>query len=200
MRVIGGRFRGRALEAPAGETTRPSTDRVKESIFNIIGSRLGTLGALPDVNVLDVFAGSGSFGIEAISRGVRSCVFVERDRAAVRALRANIEKLDLPAGAARIAAENAWRFDPAAAGGQGFGLVFVDPPYRDVEDALRVTELLARLAAALARDGLLVFRHSVETGFDAGLVPGIRVVDERVMGTMRVWLIAKAGNQDVGST
>lgn len=192
MRVIAGRFRGRPLEAPGGETTRPITDRIKESIFNIIGARLGTLGALPDVDVLDVFAGSGSFGIESLSRGARRCVFVERDRAALRALRANLEKLDLPADTARIAIENAWKFQPRTADDTRIGLAFVDPPYRDVEDAPRVVELLARLAASLAPDGLLIFRHSIETSFKADVVPGTRVVDERTMGTMHVWLLAAA--------
>lgn len=191
MRVIAGRFRGRPLAAPAGNETRPITDRVKESIFNIIGARLGTLAELPDVDVLDLFAGSGSFGIEALSRGTRSCLFVERNRAALQALRANIEELELPREAARISAENAWRFRPTAPTADGFGLAFVDPPYREVEDALRTVELLETVAAALAGDGLLVFRHSIETGFDARGLHGLAIGDERAMGSMRVWFLTR---------
>jgi 16S rRNA (guanine966-N2)-methyltransferase len=191
MRVIAGRFRGRPLSAPVGDATRPITDRVKESIFNIIGARLGTLSELPDVDVLDLFAGSGSFGIEALSRGARSCLFVERNRAALLALRANVEKLDLPREAARIAAENAWKIRPAAPNADGFGLIFVDPPYRDVDDPLRVSDLLETVGAALAADGLLLFRHSIETGFDAGGLPGLAIGDERTMGSMRVWFLTR---------
>lgn len=88
--------------------TRPITDRVKESIFNILGSRLGTLGRLPDLRVLDLFAGAGSFGLEALSRGARSCLFVERGRTALPTLRENIRALGLRPDEATISTADAW--------------------------------------------------------------------------------------------
>jgi len=103
------------LRPPEGRVTRPITDRVKESLFNILGSRFGLPGEIPDFAVLDLFAGSGGLGIESISRGARSCVFVERDRAALAALTANLASLR---GAAdcRIVKDNAWT---ARLGGSG---------------------------------------------------------------------------------
>lgn len=190
MRVIAGSFRGRPLEAPQGRTTRPITDRAKETIFNILGSKLGTLADLPDVDVADVFAGSGSFGIECLSRGARSCVFIERDRAALTALRKNLSALPLAPAQAKIAVSDAWRTTPTQPAAAGFGLIFVDPPYRDVEDSTRVVTLLDRLASILAQDGLLVFRHEATTAFDAGQPTGLSCVDDRTLGGMRVLIYA----------
>ena len=90
MRIIAGQWRGRKIQAPAGETTRPTSDRTRETLFSMLVSRLGSFEGL---SVADLFAGSGALGIEALSRGAASCVFVEQDPAAIRALRANIAAL-----------------------------------------------------------------------------------------------------------
>ena len=190
MRVIGGSFRGRALLGPDGLETRPITDRVKETLFNILGVRLGTLGAIPPVEVLDVFAGTGSLGIEAVSRGARRCVFIERNRRTLRALRANLTTLGLSDSCA-IVTDNAWAMRPPASAG-GFGLIFVDPPYADAADTARVRDLLERLAAGLARDGLLVFRHEAHQDFPAGAVTGLRCADHRSYGRMRLLFYRRA--------
>jgi len=188
MRVIAGTFRGRSLDAPSGRVTRPITDRVKETLFNILGHRLGLPGELPAVAVLDVFAGPGSLGIEALSRGAQSCTFVERDRAALRSLRQNIRTLGLE-HACTILADNAWTLRwPRPTG--GFQLVFIDPPYRTAHDPLRVLDLLERLAGSLAPDGLVVYRHESAGPRPADEPPSLRVVDERVIGRMRLVFLA----------
>ena len=84
MRIISGRWRGRALKAPAGESTRPTSDRAREAIFSMLTSRLGTF---EDLDVLDLFAGTGALGIEALSRGAGTACFIDNDAAAVKAIR-----------------------------------------------------------------------------------------------------------------
>ena len=90
LRIISGQWRGRKLAAPAGDTTRPTADRTRETLFSMLVSRLGSLEGL---KVADLFAGSGALGLEALSRGAATCVFSEQDPAALKALRANIEGL-----------------------------------------------------------------------------------------------------------
>jgi len=125
MRVIAGRFGGRRLAAPAGEGTRPTADRVRESLFSI-------LGPLDGARVLDLFAGTGALGIEALSRGAAHATFVERDRRALEALRRNLEPLGLEADAVRVVAGDARRhLRDAAARGEAYDLVLLDPPYGD---------------------------------------------------------------------
>ena len=119
MRVIAGELRGRRLTAPAGSTTRPTSDRVKEATFNALGS----LGAIEDATVLDRFAGSGALGIEALSRGAAHCRFVEVDRSALAALRGNLDALGLGPDRATVQAA-----DLAADAGP-WDLALLDPPY-----------------------------------------------------------------------
>ena len=120
MRVVAGEFGGRRLISPEGTTTRPTTDRVREAIFNSLGSA----GLLEGALVADLFAGSGALGIEALSRGAEQCVFVERDRTALRALEANLDALGLRARS-RVVTSDAL----AAAGSIDADIVFADPPY-----------------------------------------------------------------------
>lgn len=191
MRVIAGRLRGSPLLAPEGVTTRPITDRVKEALFNILGHRLGLPGEIPNIEVLDLFAGAGSFGIECLSRGARRCAFVERDRRALASLRQNVQKLHLD-GEADILAENAWTMRlPRARDAAGFGLAFVDPPYRDVAESLRLHDLLERVAARLSPEGVLVFRHGAASLFSDGDLRSLRTADDREFGGMRVLLLVK---------
>ena len=122
MRVVAGTAGGLRLVAPAGQSTRPTTDRVREATFNALGS----LGALDGARVLDLFAGSGAMGIEALSRGARHATFVERDRAAIDAIRANLATTRLAEAAAVVPAD-ATAF--LASGPQPFDLALLDPPY-----------------------------------------------------------------------
>lgn len=192
MRIIAGRHRGVPLIAPPGRTTRPITDQVKESLFNILGNRLGTLSAIPPVQVMDLFAGSGGLGLEALSRGAAGCTFFEQDRKAQAVLRSNIEKIGAQE-CCKLVTESIWRlrFDERAA---SCGLMFVDPPYVASRDAGRLAELLERAAVALERAaGVLVLRLESTAGFGSADVRGLRVLDERVFGTQRVLLCGTEG-------
>lgn len=124
MRVIAGTAGGRALRAPRTRDTRPITDRVKESLFGILGARV--VGA----RVLDLYAGSGAVGIEALSRGAAHCTFVERGREAIGVLRHNLEHTEL-AGQATVAAGSIERFLAAPPSPEVFDLVMVDPPFAE---------------------------------------------------------------------
>lgn len=191
MRVIAGRFRGRLLSSPDGKRTRPITDRVKETLFNILGTRFALPGHLPPFDVLDVFAGTGGLGIEALSRGARSCVFVERDRGALGALRDNINALSLHATCS-VLPENAWAMRPPRVA-DGFGLVFLDPPYQDVSDTNRLADLLDRLSRVLTDDGVIVLRYEIGLlrEFPGKLVPSLIVADRREIGRMGLMLFAR---------
>lgn len=128
MRIIGGKFRGRPIIAPKGDVARPTADRTREALFNILSSRddFDFEGA----RVIDLFAGSGALGLEAMSRGGQWCLFVETDAAARGAIRDNIETLGL-FGATRLHRRSATTLGPKPAGvGPPFTLAFLDPPYR----------------------------------------------------------------------
>ncbi|HEX2063612.1 MAG TPA: 16S rRNA (guanine(966)-N(2))-methyltransferase RsmD [Acidimicrobiales bacterium] len=121
MRVVAGSARGRRLRAPVGRSTRPTSDRVREAVFNMLASRDAVDGA----TVLDLFAGTGAMGIEALSRGASAATFVESDGAAVEAIRANLALTGLGGGARVVRADALLWLE----GGGAFDLAFVDPPY-----------------------------------------------------------------------
>ena len=123
MRIIAGNWRGRPLIAPKGTETRPTADRTREALFSMLVSRLGTLDGL---RVLDLFAGSGALGLEALSRGAGHCTFVEQDSAALDALRTNIAKLGA-APQCDVRAQSVMALGPAIA---PYDLLLLDPPYR----------------------------------------------------------------------
>ncbi len=159
MRIVAGAWRGRVLKAPAGTDTRPTSDRVREATFDMLAARLGSdLGGEGAVT-LDLFAGSGALGLEALSRGVRSAVFVEQDRRALATLRGNIETLGADARA-RVLAGDVFRVANANALPAGpFSLLLADPPYRI--DAARVSGLFALLAerGAIVPGAIAVYEH-----------------------------------------
>jgi 16S rRNA (guanine966-N2)-methyltransferase len=145
MRIIAGSCKGATIYAPKSDT-RPTGDRVREAAFNLIGP-------VDEMAVLDLFAGSGAMGLEALSRGASSTVFVESDRDAQRAIERNLEKLGL--GGARIVKADARRALAAeAAASRRYDLVLVDPPYR-MFDSLQPI-LATYLPALLAEDGVVV--------------------------------------------
>jgi 16S rRNA (guanine966-N2)-methyltransferase len=128
MRVIAGRLGGRRLRAPAGRVTRPTSERVREALFS-------SLGSVEDSTALDLFAGSGALGIEALSRGAGRVVFVERDARAVRALRDNLAALAIDPDEAEVRrAEVLAALRTARARKETYDLVFIDPPYRHAHD------------------------------------------------------------------
>lgn len=150
-RVIAGSARGIRLEAP-GAGTRPFGDRVKQTLFAILELDL------PGARVLDLFAGSGAAGIEALSRGAEHATLVERDAAAIRVIAANLARTHLADRASLVRAEAvAWLGRPDASAGGPFGLVFVDPPY--AQPGLLIAALEA-LAPHLAPDARVVAKHS----------------------------------------
>jgi 16S rRNA (guanine966-N2)-methyltransferase len=126
MRIVGGRFRGRALVAPAHEGTRPTSDRVRESVFNILTHGVPDF-TLEGAKVLDLFAGTGALGIEALSRGATFCLFIEEEAEARAIIRRNIEAFGLT-GASKIFRRDATDLGPAGNRGDA-ALVFLDPPY-----------------------------------------------------------------------
>ena len=168
MRVIAGEYRGRRLDAPAGEATRPTSDRVREALFSILGARVA--GA----RVLDLFAGSGALGLEALSRGAASATFVDAAPAAVRAVRANLERLGAE-GEVHRAGALPWLRTASRTGAQ-YDLVFLDPPYRRAERLGR--ELADGLPAVLAPGAVVV----AESDRRAPLALGLPLHDERSYG------------------
>jgi 16S rRNA (guanine966-N2)-methyltransferase len=155
LRIIAGTHKGRRITAPRGAHTRPTGDRVREALFNLVGPVDGA-------SVLDLYAGSGALGLEALSRGARRCVFAETDAAACRAIRANLESLGLAGGLVVQRDALAVLRDEASAE-RRHELVLLDPPY---ERWTGLEERLGRLVPAVVAHGGLVV---VET--DAALEP-----------------------------
>lgn len=144
MRVIGGSCRGRVLRAPPGTGTRPTTDRVREAMFDVLGSQLGPDG-LVGASVVDLFAGSGALGIEALSRGARSATFVDADARAVRVVRRNLSQLGLDGPDVDVVRADVLSWLAGAGSGRRFTVALCDPPYAFD----RWPELLRQLDAAV---------------------------------------------------
>jgi 16S rRNA (guanine966-N2)-methyltransferase len=187
MRVIAGTLRGRPLKAPPGDETRPTGSRVREALFSILAD-------ISDLKVLDLYAGSGALGIEALSRGASSAVFVESSRAALACLRENVSKLGLESVATTLGrrAEGAHlelrRHGP-------FDLVLCDPPWKDIEVAAGVLGELCR-AGLVAASGRIVLEHSAKQP-PVGLEPSLlRVFDQRRWGDTGVMLLEQVAGPD----
>ena len=169
MRIIAGTHRGHRIAAPKGRDTRPTSDRVRENAFNLIGP-------VDEAEVLDLFAGSGALGLEALSRGAARATFVESDRDASRVINANLDKLRLHGtvlqlDVVRVLQQERSRYD----------LVLCDPPY-DYDRA----RLAPHLAKLLTPDGLLVWETSSRA--DPPEVPGLRQRTTRTYGSARLTL------------
>lgn len=175
MRIIAGEWRGRALKAPEGQATRPTSDRAREALFSMLASRLGSFEGL---KVADLFAGTGALGLEALSRGAAHCTFIEQDRAALAALKANVDALGASTRA-DIRAQSA-----LSAGGGPYDLVLLDPPYGSGLGQ----QALGRLAERGAlQPGCLI---SIETARDEDLtIPGLGIETARTYGKAKVVLL-----------
>jgi 16S rRNA (guanine(966)-N(2))-methyltransferase RsmD len=161
MRVIAGRLGGRRLTAPSGKVTRPTSDRVRESLFAL-------LGELEGASVLDLFAGAGGLGIEALSRGAAAAVFVETDGAAVKALRANLAALELHPELAQVRREGVLvALRTAKAREETYDLVFIDPPYTQARDW--GPELSAGLPALLRPAARVIVESDRRTPLEIGV-------------------------------
>lgn len=196
MRVIVGRYRGRKLVAPEGLATRPILDRVKQALFDRLGSRWGLPGDLPAFDVLDLFAGAGNLGIEALSRGAQFCCFVENAPAALECLRKNVEQLGDADTVRIVPADAALAVIPAPPSGV-FRLIFLDPPYPlsvGVAAATPLGRTFARLGGEIpvADDALMVWRFSREVGLPP-VLPGRWCVEDRhEYGTMTLAFLKRA--------
>jgi 16S rRNA (guanine966-N2)-methyltransferase len=181
VRIVSGEFRGKALVAPKGDATRPTSDRARQAIFNILEHAPWSAG-VRDRRVIDLFAGSGALGFEALSRGAAFCLFVETDEAARGAIRDNVEALGL-FGRTRVHRRSAVDLGVRpGADGPAFDLAFLDPPYAKGLGE----QALARLAAGgwLADGAIVVFeRGAAEPPFEA---PGYAVLDDRAYGAAKV--------------
>lgn len=180
MRIVGGTFSGRAIAAPKGRDTRPTADRARQAIFNILSAREDF--DFPGARVIDLFAGSGALGLEAISRGAAFALFVETDAAARGAIRDNIEALGL-FGVTRIHRRSATDLGQKPAGlGEPFTLAFIDPPYA----ADLVAPTLAALAEGLwLQQGALIVIEQGEREAPAQAA-GFEEIDRRVYGAAQV--------------
>ncbi len=172
MRIIAGSAKGRRLEAPRTSDTRPITDRAKESIFSSLGDRV--VGA----RVLDLYAGSGAFGLEALSRGADSATFVERGREAVGVLRRNIAAIKL---GGEVAVDDVVRF--LERNTKGYDLVFVDPPY--ALSLASVEQIIGLVDRTVGRDSVVILHR--RAGEDLPVVPqSLELDDDRRIGDSRI--------------
>jgi 16S rRNA (guanine966-N2)-methyltransferase len=180
-RIIAGAARGRRLCVPDGRTTRPTSDRAREGLFSALESLVGGLDGL---RVLDLYAGSGAVGLEALSRGARAVLLVEAERSAVRVARENLDALGLPGG--RIVQERAERFGSGPCREAPYDVLFLDPPY-----AVGNAELAAVLTALegggwIAADAVVAVERA-SRGEDWVWPAGFDGVRSRAYGEARVW-------------
>jgi 16S rRNA (guanine966-N2)-methyltransferase len=180
MRIIAGQWRGRPLQAPKGDATRPTADRTRETLFSMLVSRLGSFEGLA---VADLFAGSGALGLEALSRGAASCIFVEQDPAAIRALRTNIANLRAQEQA-DVRAASVMALGPAK---QPLDLILLDPPYGTGAGSVALDKL-----ARLGWIGPATW-VSLETAFnEEPSIKGLDVMADRKVGKARITLMRMA--------
>jgi 16S rRNA (guanine966-N2)-methyltransferase len=178
MRIIAGQWRGRPIVAPKGDTTRPTADRTREALFSMLVSRIGSFEGLA---VADLFAGSGALGLEALSRGAASCLFVEQDKAALDSLRANLAKLDAKGD---VRAQSVLALGPAL---KPLDLIMMDPPYGTGAGVVAIDKL-ARLGWIGPATWI-----SVETGRTEPVeLAGFTVDADKIYGKARVTLLRMA--------
>jgi 16S rRNA (guanine966-N2)-methyltransferase len=191
MRIIAGEFRGRKLLPPEGiDVTRPITDRVKQSLFDILSP------VIEGATVYDLFAGTGSMGLESLSRGAAHATFFEADRSAVQRLKQNIAALGAQ-GRATVVAGDLFRWFETAPADARADLVFLDPPYRMLrEQPDRLRDLTARFQRVLAPGGTVVFRHDVRDSLE---VDGLVETDRREYGGMVLKFLTVVPGPHAGS-
>jgi 16S rRNA (guanine966-N2)-methyltransferase len=186
MRLITGKFKGASIFAPPGLTTRPTSDRVRQALFNVLEHGAPALD-FEGIRVLDLFAGSGALGLEALSRGARSCVFIEEDAAARGAIRKNVEALGLT-GVTKI-----WRRDATSLGPAGtvspFDLIFCDPPYAKNFGERALASALEGAWVAPGATAVIEERAGVAVDWP----PPFEEIDRRRYGTTEIG-IAKLGD------
>jgi 16S rRNA (guanine966-N2)-methyltransferase len=190
MRITGGTLRGRTLAAPADMRVRPTSDKVRQAVFNILAHKDFDCGfALEGARAADLFAGTGALGLEAISRGARYCLFVEEAAESRALIRENVEAFGLT-GATKIWRRDATELGPMGAGAGGpFEIVFLDPPYR--KDLLGPALASLRDGGWLAANAILVCECAGDE--DVAEPEGFVRLDDRLYGETRVVLLRYAG-------
>ena len=187
MRIVAGRFKGRTLEAPGDAALRPTSDKVRQAIFNIIEHGFASDFSLEGARAVDLFAGTGALGLEALSRGAKYCLFIEYAAESRAIIRENVEALGLT-GASKI-----WRRDATNLGAldtlSPFDLAFLDPPYRK---GLLVPALKGLASGGWLNPGALVVAEAAEDEA-VPAVEGYELLDDRVYGDTRIaFMRAKA--------
>ena len=186
MRVIAGSARGTTLNCPRGLSTRPATDRLRMSLFSMLE------GTIEGSRVLDLYAGSGSLGIEALSRGAASCTFVEASPQAVAALEKNLERTRFCARARVIRADAREALLRLKARGKFFDMVFVDPPFSSTKDGI---EALGAVRAACAQ-GAVVFLRAEAGSCELDPPRGLRLFTEKRWGRSLGFLMIREDGED----
>lgn len=184
LRIIAGEWRGRKLQAPTGEVTRPTADRTRETLFSMLTSRLGTFEGLA---VADLFAGSGALGLEALSRGAATCLFAEQDPAAIRSLRANIAALRA-ADRCDVRAASVLALGPVKA---PLDLILLDPPYNSGAGAVALDKLVR-----LGWIGPATWISLETSDKDVPQVKSLDAVADRKVGKARLTLFRLPGAPD----
>ncbi len=176
VRVIAGKFGGRIIDAPSRRSTHAMSSRIRNAVFNSLA------GHIKEVRVLDAFAGSGAVGIEALSRGAASCLFIERDHVAARIIQKNLDLIGAAdSGKVISTTVNNWL---STSDERLFDIIFADPPYHDTQ-----LNTVLKLISLLTDDGRLIVSLPYDQELPA--VRGVDVIDERIYGTAKIVTIAK---------
>jgi 16S rRNA (guanine966-N2)-methyltransferase len=176
VRIIAGKYGGRTIKAPGRRSTHAMSERIRNAVFNSISA------LLPDSSVLDAFAGSGSVGIEALSRGAASCMFIERDHAAARIIQSNLTLIGAETDGRVISTTvSNWL---SSAEPPVFDLIFADPPYHDTQ-----LNTVLRLVSLLSESGIMVVSLPYDQELPA--TKNVKIVDERIYGNAKILYIAQ---------
>lgn len=178
MRIVAGSMRGRTLETPAGQSTRPTSERAREALFNILAHQDVPISG---ARIADIFAGSGALGFEALSRGAASVTFVEKDAAALRALRANAQKLGVTERISILPVDARFLLRETAP----FQYLFMDPPYKSGL-GFEILPLLVQ-QGWIASDGLMIMEIAAKETF--ALPPSFELIDDRKYGVARLLFV-----------
>jgi 16S rRNA (guanine(966)-N(2))-methyltransferase RsmD len=189
MRIIAGEFRGRLLLGPEGLQTRPITDRAKQSLFDILAPDI------PGARAYDCFAGTGSIGLECLSRGAEHVTFFESDRSAASRLRRNIETLGVNDRSLVVAQDLFGWFSSNRGSHRQADLIFLDPPYRFLRDRAADLQRLAEQMAKshLSQDGMVIFRHDAADRLE---LPALGRYDQREYGGMTIEFLRRSAQRN----
>ncbi len=179
MRIVGGSLRGRRIAVPSGRSVRPTSDRAREAVFNILAHGMGV--GLDGARVLDLFAGSGAYGLEALSRGAASAVLIDNAAPSLEVIQTNVEDLEV-ADRARIVRADAARLTNEAGISGPFDLVFLDPPYDEGLEAAALESLAS--AGLLGEHAVCVVETRSKHDFEAPI--GYAIEDRRTYGQARI--------------